>query len=89
MSHGEGDIVAPSSMRPWVQLGLGLLVMMAMSSPQYVWTLFTKHFQAATDADLSTVQVTFSLLIRRLLPKHWSRKKGRHRARCCAAGSSG
>jgi MFS transporter, OFA family, oxalate/formate antiporter len=59
----KGDIVAPPSLRPWIQLGLGLLVMMAMSSPQYVWTLFTGHFQNATGADLSAVQVTFSLLI--------------------------
>ena len=26
----------------WVQLALGLICMMAISSPQYVWTLFTK-----------------------------------------------
>lgn len=47
----------------WVQLGLGLIAMMAISSPQYVWTLFVKSFQTTTGADLSTVQVTFSLLI--------------------------
>jgi OFA family oxalate/formate antiporter-like MFS transporter len=47
----------------WTQLLLGLLVMMAASSPQYVWTLFVKPFQAATGAGLSTVQITFSVLI--------------------------
>jgi MFS transporter, OFA family, oxalate/formate antiporter len=47
----------------WVQLLLGLLVMMAISSPQYVWTLFVKPFQAATGAGLPTVQITFSVLI--------------------------
>jgi MFS transporter, OFA family, oxalate/formate antiporter len=47
----------------WVQLLLGLIVMMAISSPQYVWTLFVKPFQAATGAGLATVQITFSILI--------------------------
>ena len=46
-----------------VQLLLGLLVMMAISSPQYVWTLFVKPFQAATGAALPAVQITFSVLI--------------------------
>ena len=47
----------------WVQLLLGLVVMMAISSPQYVWTLFVKPFQAATGAGLPAVQITFSVLI--------------------------
>ena len=47
----------------WIQLGLGLLVMMAISSPQYVWTLFVKPFQTSTGASLAAVQVTFTLLI--------------------------
>jgi MFS transporter, OFA family, oxalate/formate antiporter len=55
----------PWRLRPsrWVQLLLGLVVMMAVSSPQYVWTLFVKPFQAATGAGLPTVQITFSALI--------------------------
>jgi OFA family oxalate/formate antiporter-like MFS transporter len=55
----------PWRLRPsrWVQLLLGLVVMMAISSPQYVWTLFVKPFQAATGAGLPTVQITFSVLI--------------------------
>lgn len=47
----------------WIQLGLGLIVMMAISSPQYVWTLFVKPFQGATGASLPALQITFSLLI--------------------------
>ncbi len=47
----------------WVQLMLGLVVMMTISSPQYVWTLFVKPFQVTTAASLPAVQVTFSLLI--------------------------
>ena len=55
----------PSAAPParWLQLLLGLIVMMAISSPQYVWTLFVKPFQAATGAGLPTVQITFSMLI--------------------------
>lgn len=37
--------------------------MMAISSPQYVWTLFTKPMMAAYGVQLSTLQITFSILI--------------------------
>lgn len=47
----------------WVQLVLGLIAMMSISSPQYVWTLFVKSFQTTTGEQLSSVQVTISLLI--------------------------
>ncbi len=47
----------------WVQLVLGLVAMMAISSPQYVWTLFVKSFQTTTGATLPAIQITFSLLI--------------------------
>jgi MFS transporter, OFA family, oxalate/formate antiporter len=46
-----------------VQLVLGLVAMMSISSPQYVWTLFVKQFQATTGAALPAIQVTFSLLV--------------------------
>jgi oxalate/formate antiporter len=49
--------------RRWGQLALGLIAMMSISSPQYVWTLFVAPFQAATGATLPTVQITFSVLI--------------------------
>jgi OFA family oxalate/formate antiporter-like MFS transporter len=49
--------------RRWIQLALGVIAMMAISSPQYVWTLFVKPLQGATGADLATIQVTFSILI--------------------------
>ncbi|MBP1183085.1 oxalate/formate MFS antiporter [Methylobacterium sp. PvR107] len=49
--------------RRWLQLGLGLIVMMTISSPQYVWTLFAKPFQGVTNASLAAVQVTFTLVI--------------------------
>ncbi|MBI3698940.1 MAG: oxalate/formate MFS antiporter [Afipia sp.] len=47
----------------WIQLVLGVIAMMAISSPQYVWTLFVKSFQTTTGAALPAIQVTFSLLI--------------------------
>jgi len=47
----------------WFQLVLGLLCMMAISSPQYVWTLFTKPLAAGLSATLPQLQVTFSILI--------------------------
>ena len=56
-------IPAPADQKRWIQLGLGLVAMMAISSPQYVWTLFVKPFQATTGASLAAVQITFSLLI--------------------------
>jgi MFS transporter, OFA family, oxalate/formate antiporter len=58
-------MLSPPTASPtrWVQLVLGLVIMMAISSPQYVWTLFVKPFQAATGAALPTVQITFSVLI--------------------------
>ena len=47
-----------------IQLGLGLIAMMSISSPQYVWTLFTKPLQEAVGgAPLSAIQVTFTLVI--------------------------
>ena len=47
----------------WVQLGFGLLCMVAISSPQYVWTLFTKPLAAQFGVAMSALQVTFSILI--------------------------
>ncbi len=47
----------------WMQLLMGMICMMAVSSPQYVWTLFTKPIMAEYGTSLSVLQVTFSLLI--------------------------
>src|ERR1700740_2209188 len=48
---------------PWVQLVLGFVVMMTISSPQYVWTLFVPSLQKTTGSILSEVQWTITLLI--------------------------
>ncbi|SFB67306.1 oxalate/formate antiporter [Cupriavidus sp. OV038] len=53
----------PLARTRWLQLLLGLVCMMAISSPQYVWTLFTKPLAAKLGVPLSELQVTFSLLI--------------------------
>ncbi len=55
--------VAAASNTRWVQLVLGLIAMMSISSPQYVWTLFTKPFQDSLSATLPAIQVTITVLI--------------------------
>ena len=64
MSYAAAPTEAsPSASTRWVQLGLGLVCMMAISSPQYVWTLFTKPLGASLGAPAAAIQVTFSILI--------------------------
>src|SRR5947207_418337 len=47
----------------WIQLLLGVIAMMAISSPQYVWTLFTGPLNQRLGTTLAEIQITFSLLI--------------------------
>lgn len=47
----------------WRQLLLGVICMMAISSPQYVWALFTKPLLGQIGVSLAELQVTFSILI--------------------------
>jgi oxalate/formate antiporter len=47
----------------WMQLILGLICMTAISSPQYVWTLFTKPLIAQLGVSLTQLQVTFSIFV--------------------------
>jgi len=47
----------------WIQLLLGLACMIVISSPQYVWTLFTQPLMGSLHASLASIQVTFSVLI--------------------------
>jgi oxalate/formate antiporter len=47
----------------WLQLVCGVICMMAISSPQYTWTLFTKPLAAQLGVKLPELQLTFSLLI--------------------------
>jgi OFA family oxalate/formate antiporter-like MFS transporter len=45
------------------QLIFALIAMTAISSPQYVWTLFTRPLQENLHATLPTIQVTFTILV--------------------------
>jgi OFA family oxalate/formate antiporter-like MFS transporter len=47
----------------WNQLILGVIAMMAISSPQYVWTLFTGPLNQKLGTSLAELQWTFSLLV--------------------------
>jgi len=47
----------------WIQLLLGLACMIVISSPQYVWTLFTQPLMTTVGATLAQIQITFSILI--------------------------
>jgi MFS family permease len=47
----------------WTQLVLGVIAMMAISSPQYTWTLFTGPLNQKLGTTLAELQWAFSLLI--------------------------
>ena len=68
------EAAASSGATRWVQLVFGVICMMAISSPQYVWTLFTKPMSAKLGVSLAELQVTFSILI--VLQTFLSRCKG-------------
>lgn len=59
---GEGTPASVLASRPW-QLALGIVSMVMIASPQYVWALFTRPVTEGLGATLAQAQVTFSLLI--------------------------
>jgi MFS transporter, OFA family, oxalate/formate antiporter len=59
---GESSVQSATSTR-WIQLLLGLIAMMSISSPQYGWAFFTKPLRDALGVQLSTLQWTFTILI--------------------------
>jgi OFA family oxalate/formate antiporter-like MFS transporter len=61
MTNSSG--AAAGSSNRWLQLLLGVVAMMAISSPQYVWTLFTGPLNQRLGTTLPEIQVTFSILI--------------------------
>jgi MFS transporter, OFA family, oxalate/formate antiporter len=68
MTQAMGTTISPAiagttANARWMQLLLGFIVMMTISSPQYVWTLFVPSFQKTTGALLSEVQWTITILI--------------------------
>src|SRR3974390_519496 len=63
VSVSQPYAVASATSTRWIQLVLGVIAMMSISSPQYVWTLFTKSFQDSIGTTLPAIQITFSILI--------------------------
>ncbi|HXO39135.1 MAG TPA: oxalate/formate MFS antiporter [Candidatus Acidoferrum sp.] len=63
MSIAVGASAQSKTSTRWIQLVLGLIAMMSISSPQYVWTLFTKPLQETLGATLPAIQVTFTIVI--------------------------
>lgn len=65
MSTQAAQSAVPSAqhMNRWWQMVLGFVAMMAISSPQYVWTLFIHPLRNQLGVSLAELQVTFSLLI--------------------------
>ncbi|MEZ3501457.1 oxalate/formate MFS antiporter [Pantoea sp. KPR_PJ] len=57
------EVEVSQHIKKWTQLFLGLMCMIAISSPQYVWALFTRPLMEKLHAPLSEIQITFSLLI--------------------------
>lgn len=58
-----GVVVASQNKKKWGQLALGLICMIAISSPQYVWALMTRPLMEKLQVPLAEIQLTFSLLI--------------------------
>ncbi len=56
-------LAVPASSTRWIQLGLGLACMMAISSPQYTWALFTKPLTGSLGVPAAALQVTITILI--------------------------
>jgi MFS transporter, OFA family, oxalate/formate antiporter len=57
-------VAVPGALRTrWVQLGLGVVAMMAISSPQYTWTLFIGPLNRELGTTLAQIQLTAALLI--------------------------
>ena len=57
------SIHAASARNRWWQLVLGVIAMMAISSPQYTWTLFTGPLNQKLGTTLAELQFAASLLI--------------------------
>ncbi|CAK9883903.1 MAG: Oxalate:formate antiporter [Candidatus Erwinia impunctatus] len=56
-------VTAVEARKKWTQLSLGLVCMISIASPQYVWALFTRPLMEKLHAPLAEIQLTFSLLI--------------------------
>ena len=63
MNRQSSAAPAPTSTRArWLQLALGLICMMSISSPQYVCTLFTKPLAAKLGAGHRALEIMCNAL---------------------------
>src|SRR4029079_12575986 len=53
----------PFARNRWMQMLLGIICMVVISSPQYVWALFTQPLTGGLGVTLAELQITFSILI--------------------------
>src|SRR5690242_8600286 len=60
MTTATADARGSTASTRWIQLVLGLIAMMSISSPQYVWTLFTGPLNQKLGTTLAELQFTFS-----------------------------
>lgn len=66
MSQAQPAVLdSPSVSLPnrWIQLAVGVLCMISIASPQYVWALLTKPYMQKLDVSLAQVQVVFSIVV--------------------------
>src|SRR6187401_1254773 len=56
-------ITTPVPRTRWIQMLLGIICMVVISSPQYVWALFTQPLTGGLRVSLAELQITFSILI--------------------------
>lgn len=63
MTMSTSMIATVPPARRWGQLALGVVAMMAVSSPQYTWPLFTGPLTKTFGVSLAELQWTFSLLV--------------------------
>jgi uncharacterized membrane protein YqjE len=56
MKHISSTHSTAKGTNRWHQLCFGVVAMMAISSPQYVWALFTADLKTALGATLAQVQ---------------------------------
>jgi OFA family oxalate/formate antiporter-like MFS transporter len=58
-----GAGVEPHPVNRWVQLGAGVVAMLAIANLQYAWTLFTKPLVGSLHVSLAAVQVAFATFV--------------------------
>ena len=63
MSATVQNLVPPLARTRWIQMLLGLICMMAIASPQYVWTLLVGPLSTQFGTTRTVIQWTFFILI--------------------------